>query len=518
MLDPGAGDFAMKALLALLACAVLTLAASAELYSVEVGGEIRVRGRWWRNVWNAERAAIYPAAAVGRRPLGPFGATTQFDFDGDGNGRAHFEQRTTLHVRAQFSEEVAAFFELEAFHRSGRLRSDVVTGVDFPNPGPSEVNLFQGYIDIERLFDTNLGLRVGRQTLRMGKGWLVGDLISPCLGLSFDALRLYWDEDPWRVDAWAAKLAERGDIEVDGDIDFYGVHGSYAGLEALTVSAYWYWIRDARDQRATRGNPAREWLEERFGLDNYSATNLHTVGLRLHGDRGAWDYDLELARQQGNADHRGALFTVDGYGDTRARYAHWAADVEVGHTVETRFRPRFFLGGAWFEGEDHRSIGPMRYYGILPRSRASVSFNRLFSSTPYNSILDILGGSAAMSNFFEVRGGAQLHWSEQLVSTVKVAHYWVDAAFRPPARRLGGNFTPYAFFTRPGERPLGLVSTATTRYQYSEDLSIVVGWEHFEPGPALRGGAYIFKNGTEIAGGTKTRASDYFWFDMGLKF
>lgn len=508
----------MGRVLALVVGVALAAVAVGELQSLEVGGELRVRGRWWRNVWSAERLSVYPDAAVAGRPLGPYGATTQFRLDGGDNGRAHMEQRSRLHVRAGFTEEVSALLEVEAFHRSGSLRSNVVTGEDFADTGRGGVNLFQAYVDAERLWGTPLGLRAGRQTLRMGKGWLIGDMISPCLGLSFDALRLYWDDAPWRVDAWTAKLAERGGIEVDGDVDLHGVHASYAGFEPVTVSAYWYWLRDARDLRGTRGTPTREWLEARLGYHHYRVTNLHTFGVRAHGNRGAWDYDLEVARQQGNADHRGALFSRAGHGDHRARYAHWAVDAEAGHTLDTRFHPRFFLGGAWYEGEDRRAISAADHYSPLPRARASVSFNRLFSSTPHNNILDVLGGSAAMSNVFEARGGVRIHWSDQLATNAKVAHYWVDAPFRAPARRPFGRYSPYPFLTQSGERPLGWITSLTSKYQYSGDLSILVGWEHFEPGPALRRGAYIFKNGLEIAGATKTRAADYFWFDLGLLF
>jgi hypothetical protein len=508
----------MRCRLFVVLCCCLAAVATAELQSVEVGGELRIRGRWWRNVWNAERVPVYPDSALGRRPLGPFGATTQFRIDGDQNARAYLEQRTRLNVRARFTGDVSAFFELEAFHRVSGFRSNVVTGQDFADADPSGVNLFQAHIDVARLFGSDLGLRIGRQTLRMGKGWLIGDAISPCLGLSFDAFRLYWDADPWRVDAWAAKLAENSDVEVDGDVDFYGVYAEYGGLDALHIAGYWFWLRDARDQRRTRGAPTTEWIESLLGWDDYDVTNLHTVGIRLNGTRNGWDYDLEVARQQGNADHRGSLFTRDGYGDTGACYKHWALDVEAGHTFERRFTPRVFLGGAWFEGDDHRAVSAFDYYNPLATPRASVSFNRLFSSVAYNNVLDILGGSEALSNFFELRGGLQVHWTDAVVSTAKLAHYWVDAPFRPPRRRALGGFTPHAFLTRPGERPIGWTSTLLTRYAYSDDLAILVGWEHFEPGPALLGGAYIFKNGTEIAGGTKTRASDYLWFDIGLRF
>ena len=56
----------------------------------------------------------------------------------------------------------------------------------------------------------------------MGKGWLVNDMISATLGISFDAVRATYSTETLDVDAWWSKLAENSPIEQDGDVDFYG--------------------------------------------------------------------------------------------------------------------------------------------------------------------------------------------------------------------------------------------------------------------------------------------------------
>ena len=72
-------------------------------------------------------------------------------------------------------------------------------------------------------------------------------------------------------------------------MDFYGVYGSYLGVENMTIDAYWMLVRDAADL----GGP-------------FDTTYLNTVGLRAAGHSGALDYNAELAYQFGSADSIGA--------------------------------------------------------------------------------------------------------------------------------------------------------------------------------------------------------------------
>ena len=229
---------------------VLFLAAAgalAELKTVQVGGELRIRGQAFLNSFDRPTGVAFtgnnirwlPGALQGR-PIGdPFGRQTIlsfFDWDDAGDDYKLVEQRTRLNVRADFTGEVTAFLELEAYQVWGEnFRSDYITGID--RRGVGDVEVYQAYIEAREMFGSPVQLRIGRQELVLGSGWLVGagDHLPEFPGLSFDAVRLTYAANAFRVDAIWAKLAERSPLEKDGDTDLYALYGSYTGIDRKSV-------------------------------------------------------------------------------------------------------------------------------------------------------------------------------------------------------------------------------------------------------------------------------------------
>ncbi len=151
--------------------------AFAELQNVEVGGKLKIRGNYWR-----------------------FGETGAESF---------VEQRTALNVKADFTNDISTFIEFDSYSDWGQgFRSNHLTGID--GRGAADVSLYQAYIDVKNLWGTPLNLRAGRQELSFGAEFMMGNnSTAPYFyGLSFDALRLTYAADQFKVDAFAATLAE----------------------------------------------------------------------------------------------------------------------------------------------------------------------------------------------------------------------------------------------------------------------------------------------------------------------
>ncbi|MCC6144126.1 MAG: alginate export family protein, partial [Candidatus Hydrogenedentes bacterium] len=226
--------------------AAIGFSAAAELQQVDVGGEVRIRGRYYRNAFNpvmpgvGNRALRWPTPTVFKRALGPFGLTSIFDFD---DWRADFryvEQRSLFNVKADFTRDVSAFFEFSSYDIWGEdFRSNYITAQDSRSASGDDVEVFQAYIDADRLGGQPLRLRIGRQELTFGKGWIYGSRSTPLLAISYDGIRATYSPENLVVDAWWAKLAETSPLEEDGDVDYYGVYATYSGLEALNVSAHY---------------------------------------------------------------------------------------------------------------------------------------------------------------------------------------------------------------------------------------------------------------------------------------
>lgn len=496
----------------------------AELTQVEIGGELRIRGRYYLNTF-APRGERIPASALGWRPIGPRLATSIFKWDSDGPDWTRYEHCLLLNVKADFSDSVTAFVEFYDFSIWGEdTRSDYLTGADSRGDSADDVMLNQGYVEIRDLFGAPLKLRVGRQALKFGKGFLVSDMLTPSQYSTHDAVRLTWTPaDNTSIDFFASKLADRYETEQDGDTDFYGVYGTYTGWEPLTMSAYWFFLRDASHVENTALSPIGEWFEGLRDLDDYGATRLHTFGTNLFGKSGGFDYSLELAYQFGDAEHLGATFIpVTGlYGDQDAEYGNWGAEAIIGYTfTEAKWQPRPYVLGLYFQGHDERDISFGEWLNPFYKPDASTSFNRLFSDLNY---MPVINDNGWLSNVAQVQLGLELQATEKVRLHAHVAKDWAVAAFDPPVSvKVGDRYVPIAptlsFWTEEGSNDLGWEVATSLRYQYSADLWFLFYGSYLWAGEGLTRGAFSQFNGTEITAGTDDADALYFFWMAVLKF
>lgn len=519
-----------------------TLPAYAELQTVTVGGEIRIRANYYDSLvttpagdW-VNRTLSRPGGAevripgviLPRRPIGdPVGGQTilsSFAFDSDENALDFIEQRTRLNVTADFSNDVTAFIELDSYDIYGEdFRSDYITGADFRAATADDVEVYQAYIEAEELGGSPVRLRIGRQELSLGSEWLVGvnDTSSFFTGLSFDGVRLTYAVDVFCVDVIYAQLAEIGIAEEDGDITLAGVYGSYLGLEDITLDAYWLWVRDPRALADTPGFPILNEVEALIGVDQYETTNLHTFGLRGAGTFGAFDFEAEVAYQLGDAGQVGFLFKPFVYGDDDADFDEWAANLEVGYTFDMASTPRLYLGAAYFGGEDERDLSFIEWLNPFTRLSpdASVSFNRLFSNWEYGEFLDF----TTLSNAYVLRTGASANPTESVEVSLHLLYFAAVEEFdRPWSLKIGDYyvpiFFPWSFLDQESDEEIGWELDLYLTYQYSEDLSFEVGYAHFFSEDGAEDGNFSSGNGLAFIGGSDDGDADYLYFETRIAF
>ena len=510
--------------LAMAAMLLLGGQALAELQQVSIGGELRIRGRWYINVF-APPTQRYDSSATGWRPLGPKGTTSTFKWDREGSDWTRYETATLLNVKADFTNSVSAFFELYDHSVWGEdFRSDYLTGAD--NRGNTANNYLtwnQAYVDVADLFGAPLKLRIGRQAMKFGNGWLISDVLTPSQFLSFDGLRLTWTPSKeLSIDVFDMKLTEN--VSGDEDVDFYGVYGTYTGIAALTIEGYYLFVRDGRHVETTALSPVGEWWEGVAGIDQYDATELHTIGTHLSGKASGFDYDLHLAYQFGDASHLGALFVPKPlpYGDEDAKYDAWGGAATVGYTFQdVKFQPRPFLMGVYFGGEDNTDISFGDWLNPFYRPQASASFNRLFSETNY---VPTINDNGSMSNFAQAAVGVEAQLTDCVRAHMHVAKDWVVDPFNPPpVWHIGGvrvpKFPGMSFITEDGSHDMGWELAAWVKYNYSADLSIMLYGNYLWVGEALKTGSFVQANGTVFNGGSDAAndAGYLFWMTT-LKF
>jgi hypothetical protein len=526
---------AMPILALTLAAAAIAAPALAELQNAQVGGQIHIRALYYRNAFNepSNPALVspeirWPGFFLPQRPIGDFlggqNVTSYWDWDGKQADFHTVEQRTTLNVSADFTNEVRAFIELESYDVWGEdFRSNYITGVDArANTANFDVEMYQAYIEANEMFGLPVRMRLGRQELVFGNGWLVGNGQShpEFPGISFDAARLTYSGGSYSVDAFYSTLAEGGANEEDEDISFAGIYASCTALENITFDVYWLWLRDARSLNDTNFVAPIEWLEDLFNLDDYDPTNLHTVGLRAAGTLGAFDFAAEAAYQFGDAGQVGFLFKPFLYGDDDASYDAWAGHVEAGYTFEMAWSPRVYLGAAYVEGEDNRDISFGQWLNPFDRPEASVSFNRLFSDVSYSQFIDEI---SELSNFWTAFGGVSAHPTESVDVALRVAYLESLETFDQPRHVTLGQFKiPVApalsFWTQGTDDDIGIETQLSIAYHYSEDLTFSAGWAHLFVGDGLSDGNYNDFNGLLFNGGTDDEDADYLYFDTKICF
>ena len=525
-----------KYLLVVLALAVVATAwpAAAELQNVVVGGSIKIRGNYLMNAFTAPAAAEvrWPATFLPARAIGDLRGgntvTSIYSWNHDRtNDLKNIEQLTRLNVRADFTNDVSAFVEFDSYGLWGSdFRSNYVTGFDFRNvPTLNDVDLYQGYIEAREMFGYPITARIGRQELSFGNEWLVGTggSVAGIWKRSFDAVRLTYATDQFSVDAWWSKLIENSPAEQDGDVDFYGVYGSYKGIENITLDAYWLYVRDARKINDTNFAWFPEWVEDIAGLDDYDVTSLHTLGVRAAGKYGNFDFNAELAYQFGNADQVGSRFKPFAYGAQDASYdGLWGGNLEVGYTFDMAYSPRVYLGAAYFDGEDNRSISFWNWVNPFDKPKASVSFNRLFTSWEYSAVIDDTS-TQNLSNAWVLRAGASAKPTEATEVILMLSYFESVATFSTPRHFNIGRFrVPIApalsFWDQSNSSDLNFEVGLIGKYHYSEDLTFTLAYAHLFLGDGLTDGNYSGANGLGFDGGSGTDDADCIFFEAEIKF
>ena len=543
-----------KGLVTMVVALLLAGTAYAELQLVEIGGLIEMRGRYWGNTFISNNGSTYeyrdqagwfPYRSIGGLPGWPTNRVySNFGWDSKNHTQARAEQTTSLNVQANFTDNVSTFLELYAFDIWGgvsgadsEFRSDYRTGADFPATTTNDVEFKQAYIDIKELFGQPLEIKIGRQCMSFDKTFLVADRAGTIQRVAHDGVRLtYKPIDKLTVDAWWTKLAENAGTEEDGDVDFYGVRGEYAFNDALNVAAYWMFVRDAREVHDTVNTGTllsytREWFEQHAGLDDYDVTNLHTIGTHIYGKCHSFDYDLQAAYQFGDFDQVGSLFTreqsffstffgTSPYGDDDANWDAYAVDAELGYTFDVAWKPRVFLGGAYYSGDDNRDTSFWEWVNPFTRPEASVSFNRLFSNINYAPTIQDNG---ELSNFSQIRAGVEVKPTEKVSVKLTGQQLWAVDTFDWPVHGHYGNriwaYLPqFPFWTQESSDDLGFEVDLLVKYQYSKDLLFTLYYGHLFTGDGMIDGNYTANYGLLYSGGTDNDDADYAFLLATLKF
>lgn len=384
------------------AVALIGATSYADLQNVEVGGSIRIRGNSY-----SDYAGYNDTSGINAGNIANNTDTASAD--------SYTEQRTTINVSADFSDDVSAFIELDSYNDWGSDLRDAQPAGGSVSSGSNSANLYQAYIELGQVFDRDVSIKIGRQEVQLGSEFLVGnnDTAGGFTGLSFDGIVSNYDFENFNVTLMNLKVFEgdKGSTATDGDGDLRGIYASYTGIEDMVIDGY--------------------VLHARLGIPSNSPNDnadILTIGARVAGDWNQVDYEVEAAFQDGDAGIAG----VDTGG--------MAVNAEVGYTFDTDLQPRIFGGVAFFEGADDDGT--------------ETGFNRLFSDWEYSEFQ----GNTDITNALIYRLGGSLQATEKIGVSAVVTQFEADED---------------AFYA--GEDDLGTEIGLYMTYAYSEDVAVEVG-------------------------------------------
>ncbi len=283
--------------------------AYAETQSVKISGDIALRGLA-RGSYNLDRDGA-PSAANSNN-----GQVTS-------NWATHLMSTTEMQVDADLTDNVASCIRLvnQRVWGNGEYTSDATeTGVigapyrdrftaSAVDPGTQDaafdVLVDLAYIELKEFLYSPLTLKIGRQDLWFGKGFIVGaQQQDPTDALfakeytainSFDAIRATLDYDPLTIDAVYSKIAEIG-RRADDDVNLWGVNVGYAFDKYNAEAEAYCWYR----QQKFSGNAA-DATQAVTVIDGRDSNDIYTLGLRGGFDPlEDWTVALEGAVQLGD--------------------------------------------------------------------------------------------------------------------------------------------------------------------------------------------------------------------------
>ena len=208
-----------------------------------------------------------------------------------------------------------------------------------PTTQKDDLDLLQGFGEVTLPVGSGaLTLRAGRQEMSFGSSRLVSVRESPNIRRAFDGVRATFTASPdFHLDAFLARpvTPQAGTFD-DGDDPsqlFGGIYSTVtiSAVPGLKADIYYFGLE--RDVAAFAQGHARE---ER-----------HTIGTRLFGTSGTFDYNVEAAYQFGSF----------GSADIRA----WTASADLGYTLALLpFVPRIGLKADAIFGRRRPSRQPAR--------------------------------------------------------------------------------------------------------------------------------------------------------------
>ncbi len=353
-------------------------------------------------------------------------------------------QRYELHSDLHLNEQVRFFLEL-------------YSALEYGRPGGPRLAIDQQQLGLENAFvefnapiddhSDSVRVRLGYQEMEFGSGRLIDVREGPNVRQNWDGIRLTLFLHGWQVDAFGTSVPRNTLLGTGSGIFdngpasgqwFWGLGGKGLLFAEGRLGVALYYLGFARPDAQFEAGTAHELR--------------HTLGTRIFGRRGPFDFEVECDLQLGRFGTENILA--------------WMIAGNVGHTFAFPLSPRLGLQG-------HSASGDRSPGGSILRT-----FNPLFSKGGDFGDLNIL--SAA--NLTDIRPSLSIVPAEHWTAEVDWDFFWRQSAADgiyllndQLLRQANGSDASYV-----GSQP-----RAAIHWQVDRHLSFESAYEYFWSGPFL---------------------------------
>ncbi|NUU42568.1 alginate export family protein [Tardiphaga robiniae] len=355
----------------------------------------------------------------------------------DSNG--YLLQRLSSYADLHLGNGIRLFGQVSSAIESGR------------NGGPRPIDedrlwVEEAFAEIKLpvLSNGDVAFRVGRQQFQFGSGRLVDVREGPNVRLAFDGFSAILDDGPWHATAFVTQpVLNRPQIfddPTDRRTTFWGLYSTRT-IASIGGGLDLYYL-GINNREATFDRDAGREIR-------------HTLGARVFGRKGHWDYDWELSYQAGS--FAGLPLSAYGFG------------ADTGYSFDSlRFAPRVSVRAGATSGDSGRAGGS---FG---------TFSPLFPSGIYF-------GQAAISlngpsNMLRLGGSLQAHLTPSVQVGIDFDWFWRNS-LDDGVYGLGVNLLRSGNDNR--ERYIGSQPSASVKWHATPHLDLSMAYAYFAAGPFL---------------------------------
>jgi len=330
-----------------------------------------------------------------------------FDFDDDSSGDSweFYRWRTNVNIDARFSDDVKAFIQFNNEVKGQRFSGSTDNGI---------VGIEMAYIELDNVWGKDFDLRLGRQALIYGEGFLMldGTPADGSTSIAFDALKAMVRFGDNTLDIFTAKVSEGDNYAADDD-DLYGLYLTNKSIENHKAEAYLF-FNNQNDEKSQ--GPAGTGME-------HPPAELWVLGTRWTGTvTDCVTYRLEVAKEWGtrNPDES----------DERDIDA-WGGYGSLCWCLEGDWKPALSATYAYYSGDSDPDGTDGDYEGFDPLYGDWPKWSELLIYTFYDGFnalktagLDPDYGSWTNMQIAELRLACTP--SEKTSANIYLQHYWAN--------------------------------------------------------------------------------------------